>query len=519
MKNWPETCCFDEVYYGSIHGIYEDQGIEHFRSVGDKRGFDPSPYFSTEFYKEKYPDWAADNAQTALGDCIARLSMGELRQPHPLIDLQWYKRRYSDLPESWVDTFLHFVRHGDDELRSPSAQFDASFYSKTYMEIGAVGALRHYQTQGKATGNATRANPKTAQQTSATWGDRAKASSIVIGAHDAQHAGVPLMAHDMGRAVRRAGQKPFFVLDRAGPLLEKLQALGPVVIAAEGWDVSALAQEFPRGTCAVIHSAEAALLAAAIAGTGIATSLLVHEMRDYLVGRDLLKQVAKAQQAGARIVASYPRLARALEADFGAIEVVRPGLVVPRTKLERFKAAQKALGKSWPVCIGAGQGSQRKGFDRFVEAAFALTRRYDDAAFVWLGTLEPWAAELAKDAQRRGLKLLLPGFVEDYLAWYRTADVYFLTSRQDPGPSTAFHAARMGVPYVAYQSDIAMVGEFGDALGVFVADGDVDAFVSTVEQYLCREDHQTRRARRRYVAEHGSFDRYLTEIVQLTKQA
>lgn len=519
MEEWPEIHCFDEAFYKATYDVSEEPAIAHFRSVGDARGFDPSPYFSTEFYKNKYPDWAKDGAATALGDCITRLVDGEIRQPHPLIDLEWYKARYPELPDTWVDVFLHFVRHGDDELRSPSGAFDADFYGKTYLETGAGGALRHYETKGKYRGHATTPSRKTAQQTKAVWGAIAKTSSIVIGAHDGQNAGVPLMAYDMACSAKRHDLSPIFVLDRAGPLLERLQTVGPVVVAAEGWDIGALADELPGNVCAVILSTESARLATSFAGAGISTSLLVHEMKAYVAERDLIAQVKEAQLAGARIVVSYPRLAQAFEAEFGDIEVIRPGIVTPRTSLAQFKRAQKAVGKSWPVFIGAGQGSRRKGFDRFVEAAFALASKHENAAFVWLGTLEPWAAELAEDAQRQGLKILLPGFVNDYLAWYRTADVYLLTSRQDPGPSTAFHAARMGVPFVAYQSDIAMIGQFGRKLVSFAPEGDLGAFVSAVEHYLSTETRKMRRKRRRLVAKYGGFDRYLDDVLRITRQA
>nr|WP_068479363.1 hypothetical protein [Pseudoclavibacter helvolus] len=70
------------------------------------------------------------------------------------------------------------------------------------------------------------------------------------------------------------------------------------------------------------------------------------------------------------------------------------------------------------------------------------------------------------------MRLLLPGFQASPADWYAAADVYLLTSRQDPGPTTVVDAACVGVPFVGLETDIGLrdLTEVVDRTGEFVPD-------------------------------------------------
>ena len=510
---------FDPRFYSQHHGLGDRGTWAQFQAEGDAAGLDPCPYFATLFYKERYPDWQDRGARTALEDFCQRIRRGEMRQPHPLLDPVWYLARYPDLAALGAGAALHFMQHGDYELRSPSAGFDAGFYQRCYLALDQREAFRHYITQGRALGLLPRPEPRGAVPSAAAMaqaltGLTAKGGRpILIGVHDAQRAGVPLLALDLAAALEARGWQPVFLLHRAGPLIDRFRARAPVFILSEGWDLGGLVQALPAAMPVLITTAAAADMAPACASAGHRCLVLSHEMADYLRAQGLLAHLAAAQRAGAQVIASMPPMAAALAPDLGPLEVLRPGIVLPPTpqaafrRLRRWRKAQPG-----PVYISAGHADRRKGFDLFLAVAVAIHRRQPEARFVWLGALDDWARGLAEAALRAGLPLTLPGFVAESLAWYRAADVYLLTSRQDPGPTTVIHAAALGTPFVGYAADIGIL-DMTEGIGVFVAPDRAEEFVQTALRLAAAVSPRSRRDLRRHIRAETALAPYVDGLL------
>ena len=506
---------FDPVYYRAQSGctLAPDKLCAHFIETGDAAGFSPTPYFSTTWYKERYPAWAHCGARTAFDDFLFQLNLGEERQPHPLINPVFYRAAYPDLQGFGAAAALHFMRHGDCENRRPSAEFDANFYRTCYLPLGARYSFRHYITEGASAGFLPHPVLRNALDSSLAMRSATAETPrpILLAAHDAQMAGVPLLTLDLADALSQRGWDPVFLLGKAGPLLPRFHAPGPVFIMAEGWDVSGLAAALPPGTPAVINTAAAASLAAPLTEVGLNCLVLIHEMADFIHEHGLLQDLKAARLAGAGIIASMPPTQRALSDDLPGLEHIRPGIVLPQTQIGAFRS-RRQTGAGGPLFIGAGHADRRKGFDLFLAAAAAICARAPAARFVWLGALDPWARGLANAALAAGLDLTLPGFVQDSLAWYRAADVYLLTSRQDPGPTTAIHAAAVGTPFVGYAADIGMIGMTG-GVGHFVAPGDQAGFVETALSLAAHISPVSRHRLRRHIRAETGFATYVDALL------
>ncbi|WP_323010054.1 glycosyl transferase [Paracoccus sp. (in: a-proteobacteria)] len=407
---------FDADFYRTVYDLKDDATSAHFVAVGDAVGLDPSPYFSTQFYKGRYPDWRAQGATTAVGDFMARMHRGEARQPHPLIDPDFYLARYPDLVELGSRAALHFVSHGDAELRSPSAGFDAGFYQRCYLALEQRHPFRHFVTTGQSLGYLPTPNPRDRQQSRTAMAAATKGLSqpVLFCVHDAQQAGVPILTLDLAAAFVEQGWQPVFVLGRGGPLIDRFRRLGPTLMIAEGWDRQELAEGLAAKTPVIVNTAAAADMAAVAAGAGHPCLVLIHEMAEYIYEQGFVPHLKAAQSNGARLIPSMPRMAAALADGFGALEVLRPGVTLPETSLRDFRRTQKwRRQQDGPVFIGAGHADRRKGFDLFLEAAARLREAHADARFIWLGALDGWARELADQALAKGLDLTLPGFVAE----------------------------------------------------------------------------------------------------------
>lgn len=507
---------FDAAYYQRQLGARVPDPLAHFRAQGDASGLDPSPYFSTRHYKARYPDWQETGARTALEDFLARDVAGQWRSPHPLIDPAAYLRFYADVAAAGMSPAGHFARHGDGEGRSPSDGFDAAYYHRRYLRLTDTRAFAHYIAQGQAAGHQPRPRPRSAAQSAAAAAGAIAdlPRPVLLGVHDAQEAGTPLLVRDLARELLRRGHSPVFVLRDGGPLVAELETLGPVFVLADGWDGAGLLSGVPPGMPTLVNSAEAAGIARAAAQSGLPTTLLIHEMRGYLDVRGLLAELIAAQGAGAGLVASFPRMAEALRADLGPVPVIQPGAALPPARLSAFRHWKRdGQGQAGRVLfVGAGLADPRKGFDLFLDAAQAIHAARADTAFVWLGAMTAWSHPLADQAKARGLPLVLPGFISDSLACYAAASAYLLTSREDPGPMTLIHAAATGTPFVGYAADIGLRG-VADPLGQFVVPGDRAGFVAAALAYARNEASATRRARRALLRPHLGMARYCDALL------
>lgn len=509
---WYPHDLFDADYYVRQFPASANDPVAHFQEEGDARGADPSPYFSTTFYKQAYPDWSSRGARTALEDFLFCLELGYQRQPHPLIDPAYYLEQHEDLTDIGDDAVMHFVRHGDEERRRPSAGFDAVFYADCYLPLGAGNPLKHFVVEGSRKGYLPLPASQTRQQSASLAGELTVhlKRPIILGVHDAQRGGVPILALDLARALRSRGWDPVFALVRAGPLLEQFRSLGPTLILAEGWDRDGWQAGLPAEAPMIITTAAAAQLA-----IGSHRSLvLINEMPDYVRENGFVANLCRARDAGAKLVVSFERMARTLEPELGHVHTLLVGMLTLAFTLAGARAVRRQVRNgSGPVFIGAGYADRRKGFDLFLEAARMLAVERPSAHFVWLGDVDGWARQLADQAVADGLRLMLPGFVENSIDWYINADVYLLTSRQDPGPTTAANAAAMGKPVVAYDTDIGMRDAIADH-AAFVKPGHVDEFVKTALDRVGETAGQ-RRYRRRQVRSLTSFDTYVDALLEL----
>lgn len=153
--------------------------------------------------------------------------------------------------------------------------------------------------------------------------------------------------------------------------------------------------------------------------------------------------------------------------------VIRPqGLYRPSPYRERKQEARSRLlaEMGWSaetrIVVAAGQGDRRKGIDLFCQVAIRVLRENSDARFLWIGDD---GSELAKDCKAwlraAGVdeRVHFAGLVQDpdrYLRLLAGADLYLMSSREDPFPSVVLDAMDVGLPVVGF----AGAGGFGELL-------------------------------------------------------
>jgi len=433
-------------------------------------------------------------------------------------DEEWYFANHPDVVGEFTDGWVHFVEHGDAERRAPSAFFDPTYYSRTHLGLEESRPFRHYITVGRRQGLLPAAKKFSREASHDRLAGMLGPLSrpIILAGNDAQRAGAPLVLLEIATRLRSRGLSPVFLLKRGGPIIGAFRALGPTLILDEGWDLGGIGSAIPTGVPIVGNTGWSAPIIEGL-GRASTSTVLVHEMPDYLAEHDLLESVSRV----GHIVVGLPRVGKELAARIGedrislVLGALRAPARAPGGKAKVARTIRRVAESGSPVFLGAGYADARKGFDLFLDAAWAISAQLPGAAFVWLGDLSQWADRLAQDSVARGLPLITPGFQPNAADWYENATVYILTSRQDPGPTTVLDAALVGVPFVGYATDLGIrdLDSVIEGIGEFVSDR--DALVSKAINLAEHDTEDLRRQRRVKLGRLSSFERYTDEIVDL----
>jgi O-antigen biosynthesis protein len=369
----------------------------------------------------------------------------------------------------------------------------------------------------------------------------AGALRLVVVVHDAQFNGAQMLALRLVELfVKRFGVPVHVLLGAGGPLEEAFRKLAPTELVENGFADSAEWRRIGERladqgfTAALCNSVASASSIAPLRSAGLRCVALVNELPS------LLKQY-KLQEA-ADIVARYANAAVFPSAyvqdrfvDFaGPVtgeQVIRPqGLFnssVPIDEHRRLRETardQFGIPADAPVILGVAAGDLRKGVDLWPVIARRVLSKHPTAFFVWVGPVEPsllfW---LSHDWEAIGHKdrLIMPGATRDLQPFYAMADVFLLTSREDPFPSVVLDALAHGLPIVAFEDSggiTELVRESGGLLAPYLDTNDIANAICTFI-----EDAERRtlvgQAGRQMIAKRFDFGEYGFELLQRTDPA
>ncbi|GAA5264932.1 hypothetical protein ACOSOMT5_P1357 [Acidiphilium sp. MT5] len=362
--------------------------------------------------------------------------------------------------------------------------------------------------------------------------DPAQARQMLLIGHDALVHGAQLLLLHIARAWRRAhGIAPRIILLGGGPLVDAYQSEGSVTLVnSEAALQKLVASLATQGiTHALVNSAAAARVCQELARHGIEATLLIHEMPRLIQEKSLRGDLRLGFAQAARVVFSSSYVRDLLDQ---SIDVKpRASHILPQGNYQRVafspeaRAAFRAklgLTETDYMVLGVGFADLRKGFDLFLHIARQLLASRPDIHFVWMGEMHLWTrdylcAEITTlTATGRFHRL---EFENDVMPAYAAADIYALTSREDPLPSTVIEALAAGVPSVAFEG----AGGIPDLLrstatGRIIAAGDLAGFAEALST-LC--DHAALAADRERLAaiaaERFDFARYAQNLLNLAR--
>jgi glycosyltransferase involved in cell wall biosynthesis len=372
---------------------------------------------------------------------------------------------------------------------------------------------------------------------------------ILLVSHSACRTGAPLT---LLRLLRALSELPdvecWVVLQQGGDLADSFARIAPTLevdaLLARGVPgdevyrlVASAFREFSSWGLAICNTIVVNGFHTAFAEANVPVLSWIHELPTFmelLGGRDAIEAV-KAASRRIIVVADFVRQALIcrFQIDPDSIRTLYNG-IEPRTlhlsrETTRLQVREElGLPADALIVLGCGTVDIRKGADLFVNGARRLLTdplAGDVAArtwFIWVGpgadeNLQRW---LRHDAEIGGLesRIRFIGWREDMPRYYLAADVFVLTSREDPCPASNQEAMESGLAVVAFDGSGGGPEVLGDA-GVVVPYIDVDAMAKAVRDLLANPARRSEMGRRGQDVIRRSFtwSRFMDEFLQILK--
>lgn len=154
------------------------------------------------------------------------------------------------------------------------------------------------------------------------------------------------------------------------------------------------------------------------------------------------------------------------------VETVYESIPVHQVRAERSREQvlrELRIPDNALLLVGSGLGQWRKGTDLFMQLARLLSKHRSTAYFAWIGGSARDVLEIEHDVRSAGLteNVRVTGAVPKSADYFAAADVFVLTSREDPYPLVCLEAAALAKPIVCFAGAGGMP-EFVEEDGGFV---------------------------------------------------
>jgi glycosyltransferase involved in cell wall biosynthesis len=258
---------------------------------------------------------------------------------------------------------------------------------------------------------------------------------------------------------------------------------------------------------------------------GIRTVTLVHELPNIIRQKGLEENARLLAEYSDRIVfpSDFVRneFASLANIDDKKTEILPQGLYKKNGYNGRKQEARKvlreefSLPESAAIVLGAGFGDHRKGVDLFVDVARTVTQLREGVYFIWIGNLHPELERTLLGEAAQNNHIIFRPALKDISVFYAGADLYLLTSREDPFPSVVMEAMDAGIPVIGFNG----AGGFGDIVtaetGALVPYLDVKTMAGEVIRLLDDTDGRKiiEKNARRLIKEKFNFTDYVYALL------
>ncbi|MCD6535245.1 MAG: glycoside hydrolase family 99-like domain-containing protein [Deltaproteobacteria bacterium] len=361
---------------------------------------------------------------------------------------------------------------------------------------------------------------------------------ILLVAHDAHPHGAQSLILHMAKMLH---ENFFFVVEMVvlggGTLLDEYARYATVHSLTgkkhDGKEARDLAAAlFSRGFhAAICNTTVTGIFAKSLKKQGFQVVSLIHELTRVIKDNNLQPQVQAIANYADHIV--FP--VRQVQEGFASYvkkplstAIIRPQGLYKKNSLSSLPAAETkkrlleklGLKQEAKIVLAIAFGDHRKGIDLFVEAGLLVARENENIYFVWVGQLDSAMEQTIQEklsASNFSDHFIFPGMDFQTDLYYAGADLYALTSREDPFPSVVLEALDAATPVIAFTG----TGGCGELLsrdtGSLIPAFDTHAYAEEIIKLL--EQPKLLNAKgakgREIIASEFSFRHYLFDLLNL----
>lgn len=511
--------------------------VLHYMQHGVSAGYDPHPDFSTNYYL-KYNKDVAEADQNPFfhyivyGHAEGRLSNSNIGQgvvtdlskkifnnhvPEHVIefqdniyetvkkefDIEFYKNENPDIKEHsknnpGFDCVQHYIEIGFGEGRNPSRDFCSTHYLEVNSDVRVAGInpLYHFITAGRSEGRTACHIPKRRMPSLNV------APKVLFIGHSGNVAGAEIMLNDI---IEWYANKTSYNIDILvlgyGPLCQAYQKFGRVVSIDGAKDIDFLEKSFLASSrydyiyCnSVASSFVAPSLAKLFGRRSVPLIMHVHEMRDEIAKHEtafkqIAPQITHYIAASERVKSDLCQYQKVNADDIAVYEsfITISAQSVSDISSSRARArAELGISEDEFVILGSGTVYDRKGPDVFTKAIEKVAKSTKSARVVgvWIGEgpdlhgLRHWIWQNGNEDFIRFV-----GFKKNARELIAAADLFFLSSREDPFPLVCLEAAQYAIPVIYFAGRSGISSFVGSDAGMSIEHYD-DQAAATALTYL-----------------------------------
>ncbi len=371
-----------------------------------------------------------------------------------------------------------------------------------------------------------------------------ESDTVLLVSHDFEKAGAQINLLHAGKSLKsKYGKNVIFIALQDGAFRYAFERVGNEVIdlnqhlggelQINPWIENVFRDFKQRGIDKCIcNTVVSGILAPVLTNLGFCFINLIHELPVTIDTSNFYQAIPAMKQYASTLVFSSEYARNAYISNYGfkkSQTLVQPQgsyfkSIPPENKEEirRNIRNQLFLTQDTKIILSCGYMTLRKGPDLFISLAGKILKNPDNRHlhFVWLGGYEleimNW---LKNDIYKMGISanIHFVDFVDDPSPFFAGADIFTLTSREDPFPTVVLESMDNGIPAVAFDEAGGIPELLSDDCGIIVPYLDVDAMMKEIlllladrERYQLIADNAGKRIEQDY-----NFDRYTGFLLEL----
>ena len=364
---------------------------------------------------------------------------------------------------------------------------------------------------------------------------------ILLVAHDAHpHGAQNLILHMAKFLSEDFGYQVDMVVLGDGPLLSEYEKYATLYslsgIDHQGEKATAIARQLKNAghSAAICNTTVTGLFVATLKKFDFFVATLIHELPEVIKSYGLEKHVKSISEYSDKIVFPAAIVRQGFESftkpDSGKVQIRTQGIYKPnkyktahhQSIARKDLRARFGLPGTQKIVLCAGYADHRKGVDLFIDIGLSVLAKRTDVTFIWLGQFDKKLEHGIKEKVRESAhpdSFIFPGLDFKTHIYFAGADVYALTSREDPFPTVVMEALEVSVPVIAFEGAGGYTELLSRGCGLLAPAFDTQIYAEHIDYLLSNQAEIDRLGSRgsEIIKAEYSFRHYLFDLLKLIK--